>query len=369
MSTSTGLPAPVRETTGSCGRARTGIVSLPPPIAANPYQRLLYEQLERHGFRLEHVDHLHVGWLWSARRSVGVLHFHWPQVYYQDSRLAGLLSWPRLALFAGRLGAARALGYRVAWTVHQVYPHESPSHRLDRLAGRVLAAASDVLIAHDPATAAAATAELRPRRPVEVLPHPAYTGAYPPGRDRAEVRASLGLPDDAFVFLCFGHVRAYKEVGLLLEAFTRAHPGPAALIVAGLPVDPAAAAAVRSAAADDPRIVPMLEFVPDDRVAELHGAADAAVVARSDGGTSGALTLALTLGVPVVAAASYADRVGAAGWTFRPGETGSLQAALEAAVADPHPELRREAALAAPAHGWDEIGARTAELFAQERPR
>jgi beta-1,4-mannosyltransferase len=295
-----------------------------------------------------------------------VLHFHWPQIYYHDPRVGGILSWPRLALFIGRLGAARILGYRVAWTVHQVYPHESPSRRLDQLAGRALAAASDVLIAHDQVTAAAA-AEFRPRRPVEVLPHPAYTGAYPPGRDRAEVRASLGLPEDAFVFLCFGHVRAYKEVGLLLEAFACTNSGRAALIVAGLAVDPAAAAAVRAAAADDRRSVPLLEFVPDDRVAELHAAADAAVVARADGGTSGALALALTLGVPVVAASAYADQVGAAGWLFRPGDAGALRAALESAAADPSGTQRRAAALAGPAHGWDEFGARTAQLFMRER--
>ena len=188
VSTRTRLPAPGRDTTGSSVPARTGIVSLPPPIAANPYQRLLYEQLERHGLRLEPVDRLRVRWLWASRRRVRVLHFHWPQVYYHDPRVAGILSWPRLGLFIARLGAARVLGYRVAWTVHQVYPHESPSRRLDRLAGRALAAASDVLIAHDRVTAAAA-AELRPRRPVEVLPHPAYTGAYPPGRDRAPARS------------------------------------------------------------------------------------------------------------------------------------------------------------------------------------
>jgi beta-1,4-mannosyltransferase len=367
VSTRTRLPAPGRETTGSSAPARTGIVSLPPPVATNPYQRLLYEQLERHGLRLEPVDRLRVRWLWSSRRRVRVLHFHWPQVYYHDPRVAGILSWPRLALFIGRLGAARMLGYRVAWTVHQVYPHESPSRRLDRLAGRALAAASDVLIAHDRVTAAAA-AELRPRRPVEVLPHPAYTDAYPPGRERADVRAALGVPDDAFTFLCFGHLRAYKEVGLLLDAFAGVDAGPVALIVAGLAVDPAAAAAVRAAAAGDHRIVPLLEFVPDDRVAELHAAADAAVVARSDGGTSGALALALTMGVPVVAASAYADQIGTAGWMFRPGDAGALRAALETAAADPDGARRRVAALAAPAQGWDEFGARTAQLFTREPP-
>jgi beta-1,4-mannosyltransferase len=369
VSTATGLPSPAGDTRAAAARARTHVASLPPPIATNPYQRMLYAELEAHGLRLEPVDRFRLRWLWSARRRVGILHFHWPQIYYHDARLRGALSWPRLGLFAVRLHAARLLRYRVAWTVHQVYPHESRSRRLDRVAGRMLAAASDVLIAHDRATAAAVAAELRPRRPVEVLPHPAYGGAYPEGRGREAMRAAMGLAQDAFVFLCFGHVRGYKELGLLLEAFRRAEAGPLGLIVAGLPVDAAAADAVRAAAADDGRIVALLEYVPDDRVAELHAAADAAVVARSDGGTSGVLALALTLGVPVIAADAYAEQVGDAGWTFRAGEAGSLRQALEAAAADPDGAARRAAARAAPAHSWAEIGARTALLLDGGRPR
>jgi glycosyltransferase involved in cell wall biosynthesis len=109
--------------------------------------------------------------------------------------------------------------------------------------------------------------------------------------------------------------------------------------------------------------VPLLEHVPDDRVAELHAAADAAVVGRSDGGTSGALALALTLGLPVVACDAYADRIGEAGWTFLAGDRGSLRAALERAATDPDAALRRAAAGAARAPGWGEIGVRTATLF------
>jgi glycosyltransferase involved in cell wall biosynthesis len=341
---------------------RRGIVSLPPPIAGNPYQRLLYEELARHGIVLEPVERFRATWLWTARGRAGRLHFHWPQVYYHDDRLGGAASWLRLGLFAGRLGAARALGYRIAWTVHQVYPHESPSRRLDRAAGRLLARASDVLIAHDPATAEAVSRELGSRG-VHVLAHPPYTDAYPPGRPRGEVRAALGLRDETFVFLCFGHLRAYKELDRLVAAFAAADVGDAALVVAGEPVDSAAASVVERAAAADARIVPLLARVPDGGVAELHSASDAAVIARADGGTSGALALALTLGLPAVAADAYADRVGAAGWVFPADAADGLRSALERAASDPRlPEIRAAAADAA-GPGWDEMGARTAALF------
>ncbi len=362
MTVTTGPARSAREPAALRVRGRRGIVSLPPPIASNPYQRLLYEQLARHDLPLEPVERLRATWLWTARHRVGRLHFHWPQAYYHDDRLGGAASWVRLGLFAGRLGAARALGYRVAWTVHQVYPHESRSRRLDRAAGRLLAAASDVLIAHDRTTAQAVRRELGARQ-VHVLPHPPYAGAYPPGRPRGAVRAALGLGERTFVFLCFGHVRAYKGLDRLVAAFRAADLADAALVVAGAPIDAAAAAAVERAAAADRRIIPLLAHVADDRVAELHAAADAAVVARADGGTSGALALALTLGLPAVAADAYADRVGAAGWTFPGGEAGGLRSALERAASDAGRSQARAAAGATAPPDWDEVGARTAALF------
>jgi glycosyltransferase involved in cell wall biosynthesis len=126
---------------------------------------------------------------------------------------------------------------------------------------------------------------------------------------------------------------------------------------------------VRDVAARDQRIKPLLEFIPDDRVAELFGAADAAIAPRQDGGTSGALILALSMGLGAVAAAvpiyeelSAGD---AAAWLFSPYDTESLLAALEAAAADPAGARRRGTAgrqLMQP-HSWDEMGRRTARLL------
>src|SRR5207302_523112 len=78
--------------------------------------------------------------------------------------------------------------------------------------------------------------------------------------------------------------------------------------------------------------------VPDDRVSGLHEACDVAVLPRSDGGTSGALVLALSLGLPVVAAAvpAYEEltRRGELGWHFAPGDAASLRAAIEEVAGD-----------------------------------
>ncbi|MGZ8795620.1 MAG: hypothetical protein ACXW0F_13405, partial [Gaiellaceae bacterium] len=98
------------------------IASLPPVLETNPYQRLLYAELARAGLELQPQPRLRLSWLWRHRHTVGLLHFHWPEAYYRygAGKLQGLRSWPLLGLFALRLAAAKALGYRVAWTIHQV---------------------------------------------------------------------------------------------------------------------------------------------------------------------------------------------------------------------------------------------------------
>ncbi len=332
------------------------VVSFPPVIPQNPYQRLLYEALGARGVRLADDGRFKLGWLWAAKDRVGILHFHWPEGYYRHQegprRLRGPLSWIRLGLFSVRLGAARLLGYRIVWTVHQTRPHESEHPLHDRLGVRALSGAAEILLVHDLATADRVRAELPGAAgKLAIVPHGSYVGVYPPGRGREEMRQELGIRADSFVFLCFGHVRAYKDLGLLLEAFKGIEGDHLVLVVAGLPLDQQSADEARSRAARDHRVRPLLRFIPDDGVAELFEASDVAVLPRSDGGTSGALILALSLGLPVIAAGTptYRDLLGGgeAGWLFAPGDPAALEWALGLAVADRGLLVRKKAAAVA----------------------
>lgn len=357
--------------------ARTGIASFPPVLKTNPYQRLLYTELEELGFPLANNSTLRMRWLWRARKRVRFLHFHWVHGYYRFARgpgpLCGVLSWVLLAAFAGRLVLARALGYRVVWTVHQVFPHEKGNVLLDRSGRRILAALATTLLAHDVETAGRARSAFASRRVVHVVPHGSYVGVYPERRARAAVRGELGIPEDARALLCFGDLRGYKDVELLLGAFADAAHDGLVLVVAGSPRNASDGDAVRAAAADDPRIFPVLRFVPDDAVAELFHACDVAVIARGDGGTSGSLILALSMGMPTIAAdtGAYRELVGVdAGWLFRPGDRASLAAAIGRAASEDGQRLALRAAAASARVAqldWRVIATQTAQILTGER--
>jgi len=338
-----------------------------------------------------------LGWLWRSRREVDVLHFHWrPDRYYawcrskrdaRDRPPAGsqeLGSWVRLVSFAGRLASARLLGYRIVWTIHEVYPPQTASRppgtisrRVDRVGSRLLARASHGLIAHDAATAERARAEFgRAIRNVRIVPHGSYSGVYPPGRPRATVRAELEVPNDAVVFLCFGVLRPDKSVALLVDAFRSTRDENLALVVAGRVEDVGSRLLLEEAAAADSRIRLLLDHVPAERVGELFSASDAAVFPRSEPWTSGSLILALSLGVPAVAAdvSPYDELLGRgrAGWLFNPWDAHSLSAKLLEAAADPQRAEKSTAALqqAAGLSTWADVARSTAELLrgAGDRP-
>jgi glycosyltransferase involved in cell wall biosynthesis len=277
-------------------------------------------------------------------------------------------------VFALRLAAARLLRYRLVWTIHQLYPHETRSPAQDRAAALLLSRACAVLLAHDRTTAAAAAAAFGlPEGSIHVVVHGSYIGVYPRGRSRDELRAELGLADDAFTFLAFGELRGYKGIRVLLDAWERAALGTAALVIAGNPKDRSVAQEVERAARADSRIRPLLGFRPVEAVAELFGACDAAVLSRGDGGTSGSLILALSLGLPAVfpAADAYDELVAGEeiGWRFRPGDPESLAAALREAASATDARRRGEHALELAARWrWPEIGTRVASLFRAAAP-
>jgi glycosyltransferase involved in cell wall biosynthesis len=354
-------------------RTLRSIASFPPVIPQNPYQRLLYAELADHGYRLELGHRLKLAWLWRRRKQAPILHFHWPQGYYVSpvgrGRVKLALSWLRVAMFTVRLACARLLGYPIVWTIHEVYPHETVSRRVDRAAESVLARMSCLLLAHDRATADLAAREFGlDAEEIAIVPHAAYLSVYPPGRDRETMRAELGIPSDAVVFLSFGHIRAYKDFGVLMDAFTALEQEDVNLVVAGMVMDEQSGDLIRAGASRDGRIKPLLEFVPDANVRELFEASDVAVTSRGDGGTSGALILALSLGLPSVATHTdaYSDLTleEEAGWLFEPGDRDSLTRALEAAANDPN-RTEKGVAAARLAEGlqWPEAAARTAQLL------
>jgi glycosyltransferase involved in cell wall biosynthesis len=122
-------------------------------------------------------------------------------------------------------------------------------------------------------------------------------------RDRAALRADLGLPSDRRLVGVFGVIYERKNVPLTVAAL-RAAGDDADLLLAGLVKPEVAAWLDAQPAGVRDRIVVRDGFLPNDELDRLVAASDAVVVALTNNGPSGIMGKALAAGVPVVSAGS-----------------------------------------------------------------
>jgi beta-1,4-mannosyltransferase len=336
------------------------IAAFPRRLRGNPYCDLLYRGVAATGTRVDDAAELTLPWVLRNRRRVQVLHLHWPELYYRGR--GGRVTARSALGFVGVILVARAVGYRIVWTVHNALPHERRGLG-DRALRWVLLRTARLVVHAEGARRALSGAGAR----AAVVPHGHYIDAYPRGVGRAEARRRLGLAPDDAVLLCFGQLRAYKGVPELLDAFAALDDGCARLVVAGRPVDAAVAERLRQAAAHDPRVVAHARHVEDDDVQVYFEAADWVVLPYRDVLTSGGALLALSFGRPVIVPrlGGLADLGPDDGvLAYEPEAPGALHRALVAAVATDATAWRPRALATARRSDWSEIGRAYDRIYA-----
>ena len=350
------------------------IARYPYATALNPYQGLLYQALADEGVALAPDRPFTARALVRMQPRVGVLHFNWRLDRLHGSSPA---RW-RIALARLRLRFADLLGYRIAWTIHELASRDGTVQREPMEAA--LSQIAAVFFCHDPDLADRAALELGiDRSRIDVVPHGPLAVAYPPARiTRERTRERLGIAAGETVFLAFGVLREYKQLDLLLSAFSRVRASGVRLVIAGDPVSAPVIRALQVAAAADRRVVLLDRRIPEVEIRELFAASDVFVSARCDGWTSGSLVLALNLGLPAIVAAcpAYVRLLagGRAGWSFDPiGGEEALATRLDEVVGMSEAALREAGVVAADSSfemSWDDTAMRLARRFrGSDEPR
>jgi glycosyltransferase involved in cell wall biosynthesis len=268
------------------------------PRDPNPYQRMLYAEMERHGAQVSYLGQLtpshtlNLGLLpvelaFQRARGARIVHLHWVFGFGLPGFPAS--RWLAQVWFRVWLATIRLLGLRLVWTAHNVLPH-AQVFADDEAARRVLVRHCDLVLAHSP-TALAGLAEIGavPRRS-QIIRH-GPMGPLKPVAPR--------LADGPREFLFFGKVAEYKGVEELVAAFAALPPETKArLTVAGQCDDPPLRDRLL-AAGNGVRFC--LEHVPEDEVADLLAGADVVVLPFRRVTTSGSAELALAHGRPLIA--------------------------------------------------------------------
>jgi glycosyltransferase involved in cell wall biosynthesis len=278
------------------------------PRDPNPYQRLLYGEMQLLGVQITYIGDLTpsqtlnlfllplevaVGRIAGAR----LIHLHWVFVFaFPGARRFPVMRRAAQIWFLIWLRFCRMLGMHLIWTAHNVLPHR-PVFADDVSARRALVEASDLVLAHSEAALAELSALGAVVRRSAVIEH----GPMAPMRSTVSLRvpSARGGPCR---FLFFGRVEEYKGVDDLLAAFA-AMPDdvPTHLTVAGQCDDLKLRSRLNMLARRGGASVSLcLERVPDDEVSKLLAAADVVVLPFKRVTTSGSAMLALSHGRPLI---------------------------------------------------------------------
>jgi glycosyltransferase involved in cell wall biosynthesis len=279
-----------------------------PVDAANPYQSLLYSRFAAHNLVPMALHRLPaLGDLVAALPAgvPAVLHVHWLYEVTKASRneaeALGLA-----AAFERQIGALRATGIRLVWTVHNILPHEAAYPAVQaRLRKFMLGAADVVHVMHNSHVELLSDAFGVAPRQVVVVPHPSFVGAYPDWVDQRGARSALGIPLGARVLVTFGQIRPYKGHMEFLAALDRASALDPALrwLVAGKVRDEPGIQQFLRAAASHPAVLLFPGFAPDADVQLYLRAADAAAFPYQRSLNSGAVALSASFDLPAYASA------------------------------------------------------------------
>ena len=255
----------------------------------------------------------------------------------------------------------------VVLTAHDVLPREPRRGQL--AAQRRLYERVDAVVVHS---------EHGRSRLVELLgiaPEKVRVIAHGAFEHLTHVAGERPLPDELAavekpVVLCFGLIRPYKGIDVLLDAW-RAADVDAELWIVGMPrMD---IAPLRAAAPPSVRWIP--RFVGDDEIPALFRRADIVVLPYREIDQSGVLFTALAFGKPMLlSAVGGFPEVAATGAAelVAPGDPEALAAAISALLADPDRLARMAAASRAAAdgpYGWDAIAAQHLALYEALRER
>lgn len=281
------------------------IANYPPlnDLEANSYWAMLNGSLMDRGCQFVDGGSGGIKWLWKNRGKVDVLHYHFVQMFYAFNGTQAKLLW--VLRFMRNLIAARLLGFRTIYTLHDLYPTWplKPAW-VDDLGYRAAVILTSRVIVHCQAARHAVRKMYGRKSGVYLVHHPNYCDYYPATINEAEARLRLGIRLDQTVYGFLGGLRPNKGIDGLIRAFREMKDEDAVLLIAGKLWPPYEyQETLLRLIGGDGRIRLEMRYIPDEEIQVYLKAADIVVCPFREILTSGSVMLALSFGKPVIAPA------------------------------------------------------------------
>jgi beta-1,4-mannosyltransferase len=240
------------------------------------------------------TTNVYFSWPRALFGRVDVFHAHWPEYWIRNRQ--PVKAALQKVLFPLMLVRFRLQGVPIVRTLHNLAPHEKGG-KLEGVLLSLFDRWTTLSIRLNRAT------EVPSGRPYVTILHGHYVDRF------AHLPRPAAQPGRV---LYFGHIRPYKGVDTLIDAFRATEGNELSLRIVGKPKGPELPARIAAAEAADARISSRLEFVDDDvMVAEVSRSA-LVVLPYREMHNSGALIVALSLGRPTLVPRSPANEALAA---------------------------------------------------------
>ncbi len=270
------------------------------PVYLNPYQRLLRDALGDEGIGVDFLQRLpDTDWLNKHAGRIDILHYHWLDGLYMNRFLTPV----QVMKFVQHLRRAKALGYRLVWTAHNILPHQRLFPPLHQSIRRLMMVQADAVITHCQYGRRELLTRFPRHGPTAVIPHGHYRDVYPTAATRSAAREQLGLEATDFVYLAVGNIAAYKGLDALITAFKSVAEPDDMVLIAGRNRDQRLVSRLLQTAAGNDRIRVRPGYITDEEMGIYLQAADVLVAPFRQILTSGSVIAALSCGLPVIAPA------------------------------------------------------------------
>jgi beta-1,4-mannosyltransferase len=232
-----------------------------------------------------------------------IFHLHWMHPFLiRKSYLKTIIV---SILFIIEIIVLKFMRVKITWTVHNIISHEKIHPEIERKVRKILIGLFDHII-HLSRSSITIMNNLymiskKTRDKLYVVPHGHYINYYKNTINQATARTILGINQYSIVLLCFGTIRPYKGIEILIGALNEIQDQNILLLIAGKPINTLIERRLCMYCKNNERIMLFLRFIPDNDVQIFMNAADIVILPYTDILNSGVAILSMSFGKTVIA--------------------------------------------------------------------
>lgn len=292
-------PPPIGVTLSS-GKNDVSMFPARVPSFDNPYITTLVEALTNLNCKIGNFN------THNLFRTSSNFHVHWPERIFHtrlSSRISSVASWYGNNLLK-HCERSRDAGGRIAWTAHNLLPHDRLTPRKqdiwNQVSGTFFPMVTDVFLLSSEAKSEVLSAiPVLSNARFHVVYHQHYINFFEKLCVVKKFRIQNEIPEDAILFSLTGFLKPYKQVELVISCFKKADVKNSYLVICGKS-SPEYYQVLLQARGESKNIIILPYAVSHSKLADIVSSSDASIFNFKSIFNSGSVMTSLSLETPVI---------------------------------------------------------------------